>query len=196
MYKNINDYEVLYMVSDNDSDNVDMLINKYRPLIVNIALRYLNKCSTYGIELDDLIQIGSIAVYDAMRTYIDDNNTLFYTYVSRIIERKFNTLLRDNNTKKQLTLNTCIYLEDKMPDSKLSYFDTIKDDSITMDDYLYYKDLYINFCNDLSFNDSLIFILLTNGFNYEETGILLDININYIRKRYYIIKNKLYSMNC
>ena len=55
-YKNINDYELIYMIRENDSDK-NIVFNKYKPLVESIAKECYKKTNK-SIDLDDLIQEG------------------------------------------------------------------------------------------------------------------------------------------
>jgi len=68
MYKEINDNEVIYMIKE-DNDYYSLLIEKYRPLIINICRKYEKLGKEAGYELDDLIQLSNIAVVDAINGY-------------------------------------------------------------------------------------------------------------------------------
>ena len=39
-YRDLNDYEIMYMIEENDEAK-DLLFDKYRPIVVNIAKNYL-----------------------------------------------------------------------------------------------------------------------------------------------------------
>ena len=42
-YKKYNDYELIYMIRENDNDSYDILYNKYLPVMKSIAFNYYNK---------------------------------------------------------------------------------------------------------------------------------------------------------
>ena len=41
MYRNLNDYEILYMICEREDENFNILYEKYKPLIVKIADSYV-----------------------------------------------------------------------------------------------------------------------------------------------------------
>ena len=68
MYRNLNDYELLYMVCD-ENDSFDVLMKKYEPLINKVSRKYQHLSKRFGYELDDLMQIGYLALYKASSFY-------------------------------------------------------------------------------------------------------------------------------
>ena len=62
-YKDYNDYEVLYMIRE-DSDIIDLIIQKYEPLIKKIAFSFFSSYKYMNIDYDDLVQEGRIALYN------------------------------------------------------------------------------------------------------------------------------------
>ena len=61
-YKDINDYELIYHVRENDEYAYNTLINKYSFLVNKLAYEYYSKNRNLGIELEDLIQEGFFAI--------------------------------------------------------------------------------------------------------------------------------------
>ena len=41
-YKKFNDYEILYMIKENDEYSRNLIFNKYLPIVKNIASKYYN----------------------------------------------------------------------------------------------------------------------------------------------------------
>ena len=39
-YRDLNDYEIMYLVEEND-DAKELLLEKYKPIIINMAIKYL-----------------------------------------------------------------------------------------------------------------------------------------------------------
>ena len=52
-YREINDYELLYMISDNDY-SFEILLDKYKPFIEKKLRRYANCFKKYGVDIEDL----------------------------------------------------------------------------------------------------------------------------------------------
>ncbi|MDD3241169.1 MAG: sigma-70 family RNA polymerase sigma factor [Bacilli bacterium] len=174
-YKGYNDYEVLYMISENDECATSIIYQKYKPIILSIANIHKNEASNLGIDYDDLVQEGMYGLSKAIKTY-DSNNTLFYTYAVICIKGHIKNLIRTCLTKKQSILNNSISLsysidegrelEEEIADNRdYSTTKAIK--------YLEEKELIKNFMYDLKDKEREIFELKLNGFSNKEITELL-----------------------
>ena len=178
MYKDIDDQEILYMIEENN-DNYELIYEKYKPLIITICQKRLNSMKGMGYELDDLMQVANMALFEAVKTYKYDNDTSFYTYLSHCINNALNLLLRNNLTNKKIVLNKAISYESKINDTT-TLFDLIEDKTaINPYEYLDVEELkikYINFINSLPFEVAIFYELKLNGFTQEEIKTLMNIN--------------------
>ncbi len=185
-YKNMNDYELLYLISENDEFAREILINKYKPIVHFIANKYYKVNKSKGVELQDLIQEGYYALLKSTETYQPIKNNLFYTYTSVCIERTIQAFCRKLNTKKYEILNQSFSYEVCEPNSNQQYKNIISD---TKEDEPFTKILIEDFYQelnqlrlDLDTEYSEIFELRYNGFSYKEISILLDIKVSRVGK--------------
>lgn len=181
-YKNINDYEQIYLIRENDEEARMVVFNKYKPIVISIANKYYDFFKGYGIDMEDLIQEGMVGLYHAVDAFKDDQSACFYTFSSLCIEREIKSYCRKFTSKKNQILNTA-YSIDKYDDEEINiYSNIIIDNSIYNPDiYLdnnYIYDELIKFKNKLPLKQSLVFELRFNGFKYREISSLLDISIN------------------
>ena len=75
-YKKLNDYEVVYMVRENDDEAREIIFNKYIPLVRRIASNYLTLAKMARIEYEDLVQEGLIALNEAINKYNEYSGVL------------------------------------------------------------------------------------------------------------------------
>lgn len=182
MYKNLNDYEILYMIKEDDN-SFGFLYSKYYPLIYNYVKRYEKCFKKYGYDLDDLIQIGTITLYKASLLYNNDSS-LFYTYFKSALKNALITEIKINETLKRETLNNAFSYDNKVDNSDISYIDLIpsKEDKIDEDIFK----LIINFKNSMPYEMAYVFELFYNGYQLNEIAILLSLKIgiikNYLRE--------------
>ena len=169
MYKKMNDYELLYMISE--SNNFDILYDKYQPLIYKVMKKYFKLFKKYGYELDDLMQIGYLTLYKTSHLYQEYNRSLFYTYFISALKKAIINEIRLNETNKRKSLNIAFSYEKIIPNTDISYIDiipsNIKEDNINT---------YVIFKNSLSFVSACIFELYINGYEINEISCLLDLN--------------------
>ena len=101
-----NDYELLYMVRENDEFSSRILLEKYYPIIKNISIEYYNKYKNFGYDLEDFIQEALLAFYKAVDTFNENRNVLFYTYLCVCIHRKFSSFCRRFCSTTKVLSNT------------------------------------------------------------------------------------------
>lgn len=88
--------ELLRKIGDGCRDSLEELIKENTGLIKSIALRFLGR----GAEIDDLIQIGSIGMIKAARSFDFTYNTEFSTYAVPLIIGEIRRFLRDDGQIK------------------------------------------------------------------------------------------------
>lgn len=177
-YKNINDYEILYMIKENDDYSENLMYQKYLPIIRKIASKYNNYIVRNGAEYEDLIQEGYVGLSNAINSYNDNLNTLFYTYANLCIERQINVFCRNMSSKKNEMLNNCNYELDITKYSKDEH-NNPEYINIKQEDY----EEFIKTKNYFDLKYSSVFELRYNGFTYKEIAILLDLSISTVDGR-------------
>lgn len=88
--------EVLSKIDDVNSDSKQVLVERNLRLVVYIAKKFENT----GIDLEDLISIGTIGLMKAINTFNTGKNIKLATYASRCIENEILMYLRRNNKIK------------------------------------------------------------------------------------------------
>lgn len=111
MYKDYNDYELVEFVCENNESAYKILIDKYKPLVFKIAQQFYDKEKVKNIELTDLMQEGFLAINQAIYTFSESKDVLFYTYVSRCITRKILSTINSEKSRKNKLLNEALSIE-------------------------------------------------------------------------------------
>lgn len=88
--------DVLSKIDEEDSDSKQILVERNLRLVVYIAKKFENT----GIDLEDLISIGTIGLMKAINTFNTGKNIKLATYASRCIENEILMYLRRNNKIK------------------------------------------------------------------------------------------------
>lgn len=86
----------LVMASDGDLYARDKLIEHNLRLVVFLAKKYENT----GVDLEDLVSIGTIGLIKGIKTYSIDKNIKLATYASRCIDNEILMYLRKNKRVK------------------------------------------------------------------------------------------------
>ena len=105
-YKKINDYEVVYLVKENDEEARKIIFNKYIPIVRKLASKYSMSAKWARVDFDDLVQEGLIALNDAIDKYDENSGALFYTFACICVERRTLTFCRKMSSNKHYYLNT------------------------------------------------------------------------------------------
>ena len=189
MYKNMNDYELLYMICEGEEINFEILVNKYKPLIYKIVKDYLKIFKKFGYELEDLMQLGYITLYKTAYKYDFYNSSMFYSYFKKSLNNTIYFTMRTNSTSKKEVLNNAFSYDTFIPNTKIPYIDIIESKDNKCD---YSKELII-FKNSMPANLSYIFELFYNGYNKEEISYLLDEDISEINHNISKIKEHAFT---
>ena len=86
----------LVLASDGDSFARDKLIEHNLRLVVFLAKKYENT----GVDLEDLVSIGTIGLMKGVKTFSVDKNIKLATYASRCIDNEILMFLRKNKKIK------------------------------------------------------------------------------------------------
>ena len=186
-YKDYNDYELIYMVRENDDISKDLLFKKYAPVVGKIALNFYNNYKNYGYEYEDFYQEAMLAFDMAITKYDDSKETLFYTFLIICVKRTLLSYTRNiSNTKRNIDNNLLVELDDyKLLDEKSDI------------DNIYNCMELENVIKSFIYNPSLLIIdtsileLRINGFSWKEISILLDLPNSSIYTKFSRIKKKI-----
>jgi len=176
-YKCVNDYELIYMIRENDEDTSDFLFNKYSSIIKKISSKYVLYAKDRGVEFDDLIQEGYVGLSSAVNSFKDNMDSTFYTFACLCIERQIKTYCKRVGSNKQEVLNQALSRDyDNLVQIYSPNYSSFDNEIISKDSFISYKNLF-------SLKHSTVFELRYNGFSYQEISELLDIPINTVDSR-------------
>ncbi len=88
----INDTKTLLAARSGDARAMEEIVSTNMGLVKSIALRFLGR----GVELEDLIQIGSVGMIKAIRGFQPEKNCRFTTYAVPLILGEIKRFLRDD----------------------------------------------------------------------------------------------------
>ncbi len=93
--------ELLAKIKDGDKAAEEELLLLNMGLIRSIAMRFKERAAeTHGLEFDDLMQIGSIGLIKAMKSFDPTYGTVFSTYAVPLIIGEIKRFLRDDGPVK------------------------------------------------------------------------------------------------
>lgn len=189
-----NDYELLYMIGENDEDASNLIYEKYKPVIDFYVKKYINLVSGKGIDYNDLYQEGLLGLDSAIKSYDNNIENKFSSFAFTCIERKIITEVKKVNRQKHKILNESFSI-DLAKDDGTSLIDVITSDDKEI------LDLIVDKENEEIFNDKLkkeltsaeyeVYALRIKGYNYEEIAKELNKTIKSVGSSISRIKNKI-----
>ena len=105
-HKKLTDNELILLINQGEYENLQILIDRYLPLIKKIAKKYCPEN-----ELEDAVQEAVFGLYSAIRGF-DPQKSTFVTFASLCIKRSVIDHLRKSNTQKNIPTELLTSIED------------------------------------------------------------------------------------
>lgn len=129
-YKSINDSELLYLVREGNEEAYELIINKYKYIIIHILNETVKNIELVGMEKIDLYQEGLMGLLTAIKNFDDKKDVSFYTFAVRCVKNHIYGSLRLLNRKKSTVLNSSYSLDKLLYENNdISLYEIIKDES-------------------------------------------------------------------
>ena len=177
-YCDNNDYELIYLIKEDNETAWNLMIKKYEGLIKKIASQYYNLSKGLKIEYEDLVQEGRIGLCAAIKGFKVDKNVLFYSFAFLCIKREILSYITQQTSQKHSLLLKASSLQEEILDKGIVYEDPL---SLMEDNYLTNK--IIDFKHSLNFLEASIFELRYNSFSYRQIADLLEIDCKTVDNR-------------
>ena len=183
----LNDYElVLLAQEENNEDAINLIYQKYKPIIIKKSKHAIMLVRHHGIEINDLMQEGFIGLDEAIKNFVQDDDASFYTFANLCIDRKIFNCIRRANGGKDRILNEAVTIDDGI--------DNILADSSNLESSLIFKDIentVIDVAKDILTNfEKEVFDLKIKGYSFEEIAKILDKDLKSIYNTFHRIKMK------
>jgi len=196
MNKEYNDYELISIVSENNEEALELLLNKYQPVIKYISNKKLKIASNLGMDISDLYQEGMIGLVEAIRDFKEVKGVTFYTFANLCVDRQINSALTKHNRNKDKILNSAISLDKKIADSDKTLLEIIEPvNEITQLHEIIAlesdEELFTNIKNKLSDFEKQVFDLKINNYSYDEIEQKLNVSSKRIYSAMRRIKDKI-----
>ncbi len=176
-YKDYNDSELVSYIAEANEEAMEILYQKYRPLIIGLANKMYKGSENQGIEVNDLIQEGMLGLNQAIKHYSNDKEASFYTFAKTCVERRMLSLLISSKRLKNRILNESISLDIESEGKKINLEELIG----SQKDNPYYSleaketemELLCEINQKLTKLEKAVFDLKINGFDYQEISTIL-----------------------
>ena len=196
---NYNDYELISLAQEQNEDAIEILYQKYQPIISKKSKKFYNLLKGKGIELCDLIQECYIALDYAIKTFNQDKDNMFYTYLNTCLDRQLIDQYRKNLNLKNKLLNESLPLETSIEEENNNdLLNVIEDNTNNPEIELFTVEEYISLQNKiidkLTPLEECVFLLKIQNFDYKEIANILDKDNKSIDNAIQRIKLKIRSL--
>ncbi len=107
-----NEFELVYMIHQNDEYASEELFNKYRLLVNKLVNDTISSYPSLSFYREDIQQESYITLMELVNTYRDDQNASFKTFLYVCVLRKIKAMLRHYLSQKNLANIYAISLDD------------------------------------------------------------------------------------
>lgn len=179
MYYDENDYELLYLIAEENEEAKDMFYEKYRPMVEMKAKKYFSYIQNKGYDINDLIQEGMIGLSRAIADFENQKNVKFRTFANVCIERQLLSFVRDVNRQKHHALNSSLSIDASDKRTGRTLLEVLSNDSTPNpeDSFILFEEeeeMKNKMRKYLTKKEQEVFDLRLEGFSYQEIACLLN----------------------
>lgn len=187
MFDNYNDYELVALAKEGNEDAINLIYQKYKPLIVNKSKDSIVLANHHGIEISDIMQEGFIGLDEAINDFSESDNTTFYTFAMLCIDRQIINYLRKNTKGKNRILNDASPIDEYVEKNMRDDFDT--------EFSFIYKETEENIMKEINSNltefEKDVFRYKIDGYSFDEIANTLNRDVKSIYNTFHRIKIKI-----
>ena len=185
--KQTNDYELVFLAQQGNEDAINLIYDKYKPIIIKKSKNTIVFVTHHGVDINDIMQEGFIGLDKAIKGYNQEQEASFYTFAMLCIDRQIANYVRRITNSKDKVLNEAISIDDSL--------ERIIDDGTDIEKNLIGKDLDSNFvCSvrkSLTTFERKVFDMRMNDHTIEEIANKLNKDIKSIYNTVQRIKFKI-----
>ena len=193
-----NDYELLYLISENNEDAKELFYKKYKPIIEMKARKFVKYVELKGYDYNDLVQEGMIGLSKAIKDFSEQKDAQFMTFANMCIERQMLSFIRNISAGRHKVLNESLSFDTTTNSYGRPLINLLDDKNINPETKFIESEekesLYNDIVSILNEKEIEIFELRTKGFSYKEISSLLNITEKSVGKYIERIKVKISKM--
>lgn len=200
-YKGVNDYELLYLVGENNEEVYNSIYAKYKPLIHRMAKTLCENYKSSLVEYDDLFQEGMYGLNNAIKSFNGKSGSLFYTLAKLCISREMNGYVAKMLRGKNMILSSAVSFDTPISKNDFVVEDTLysHDDSVELQFESIEMEKYIlDLKYELKDEYMPVYELKLNGFSNAAIANLLDLRYkdvdNYLRSIKKTLRRKIINL--
>ncbi len=191
MIRQYNDYELVAFAQEGNEDAINIIYEKYKPIVIKKSKNAIMYADHHGIEINDIMQEGFIGLDEAIKSFSQNDTASFYTFASICIDRKIVNYLRKVTQSKNKILNEAITI-DEIIERVVSDSNNVEFDFISRVEH---KDLIRKISKELTVFERKVFNLKIEGYSFEEIAKTLNKDVKSIYNTFHRIKTKIKKKN-
>lgn len=193
-FANLPDDEILELVHAGNTEALEFLITKYKPLVRMKGKSYF----LIGADKEDILQEGMIGLYKAIRDFREEKLTSFRAFAELCITRQIITAIKTATRQKHIPLNSYVSLDKPVYDeeSERTLLDTIASSVVDDPEALLISQESFDFMEEkmgemLSDLEQQVLMLYIEGQSYQEISEQLNRHVKSIDNALQRVKRKL-----
>ena len=192
----INENDLIIKAKAGDEHAFEEIAKNYKALVTSVAKKFF----LLGGDLDDLLQEGMIALYNAILTFNLEKQVTFYTYAKTCIENRIKNLVKSDSAYKNSFLNESMKYNEQ---GEVVIFNNVSEKTSVMHPIEFVSSPEDTFANNesaellrseieskLSYLEVEVLRLFLDGLTYEQIAENLNINTKSVDNALNRIKNK------
>ena len=195
---NYDDIEITMMVKENNEDAKDLIYEKYNYIIDIILAKYKKTFYVLGMDQKEIRQEALLAFTDAIVRYSVEKETSLATFITIVVERKIQNMVRKADSIKNKKTQESYSLDYKYQvfnkPLKEILGDSSSDPLFKMETEERYLELVDKIKKSLSPLEFEVYELLINDFNYQDIAKILDKDVKQIDNSIQRIRTKIKDM--
>jgi len=191
----INDEELIYMVSENSDDAKEMLYQKYSAMVHSELNKVKKTAYALDIDFSDVTQEALLGLNNAINIYDTTADAQFGTFATLCVRRRILNYIDKCRTAKNLSMNKALSLNDYKKNDTKKEFDISDLDGreplnriITQESLI---EISKKIDSNLTKNEKLVLKYATAGKSTEEISKLMGINIKKVYNLLYRARKKI-----
>lgn len=182
-----NDYELVSLAREGNEEAINLIYQKYKPIIVRKSRNAIVRASHHGIEISDIMQEGFMGLEEAINGFSDNDNASFYTFAMLCINRQIINYLRKTTAGRDKILNDAVTIDEVVEKSIKDDFD-IEFSFVSQE---HEEDIINEIENNLTGFENEVFKLKVDGYSFEEIANTLNKDVKSIYNSFHRIKAKI-----
>ena len=177
--KKMSDDEIISRFRSNDFDSIQLIIDRYMPLVVSTAKSF----NVSPFETEEIIAEGFLAVFKAVKNY-DSKKSKFSTFVSLCVRRAMADEIKSSSRAKRIPSD----MIDSISDIDLEGTESPEDIVIDRENLIAFKE---NLSSFLSRTELSVLSLFLEGNSYTDISEKLSISQKSVDNALSRVRNKL-----